>query len=100
MEPEQVPSIGRIVHFVLDSGNHAGEHRPAIIVKTWGDTPGSACQLQVFTDSDGSENSNDGPPNVLWKTSRSQGVGPGTWHWPEYVPPYVAPVTESATPTT
>ena len=34
--PEQVPSVGRIVHFVLpESSRYAGEHRPAVIVKVW-----------------------------------------------------------------
>jgi hypothetical protein len=87
---ERRPSVGDIVHFVLEEGPHAGEHRPALIVKVWGATPGSACQLQVFTDSDGGGLSNDQLPPVLLKTSRSQGAGPGTWHWPEAAEPVEA----------
>ncbi len=85
---EQQPSIGRIVHYVLDTGPDAGQHRPAIIVRTWGDLPTSPVQLQVFTDSDADETSNDQLPPVMWKTSRIQdasGLQPGTWHWPERV---------------
>lgn len=88
----QLPSIGRIVHYVLEGGPKAGEHRPAIIVKVWEDPPRptSACQLQVFMDGDGTPSMNDGAPNVVWLTSRLQGTGPGTWHWPEYVAPNFA----------
>lgn len=48
--PPQVPQIGQIVHYVLSSGEHAGEHRPAIVVRVFGDQPTSAVNLQVFTD--------------------------------------------------
>lgn len=86
-EKVQVPSIGRIVHYILESGHHQGEHRPAIIVKVWAESPEpqTACQLQVFTDS-----TNDGLPPVYWATSRQQGDKPGQWHWPEYVAPVEA----------
>lgn len=33
---EQVPSIGRVVHYVLEAGPHQGERRPALIVQVWG----------------------------------------------------------------
>lgn len=84
---EQVPSIGRVVHFVLDIGRSKGEHRPAIIVRIWDvdPKPESLCQLQVFTD-----DNNDGLPPVLWATSVHQDAetkAPRTWHWPEFVPP-------------
>jgi hypothetical protein len=85
---DQIPSIGRSVHFVLDSGPNKGEHRPAVIVKTWGDLPTSAVNLQVFTDSNPLETSNDCLPPVLWKTSVVQdptGKKPYSWHWPERV---------------
>ncbi len=93
---QQLPSIGRIVHYVLEDGPNAGEHRPAIIVKVWGPpdgqpTPTTACQLQVFTDSPGGEVYNDQLPPVLWKSSRSQGTGPGSWHWPEHVASVAVP---------
>ena len=82
----QKPSIGRIVHYVLPSGRNAGEHRPAIIVKIWGDQPGAAVQLQVFTDSDPAGSNNDMIPNPSWRTSVMEdpmAEKPGTWHWPE-----------------
>ena len=89
----QPPSIGRIVHYILESGPKAGEHRPAIIVNVWqtGEKPllGNAVQLQVFTDSSIEESFNDCLPPVMWKTSRSYAdpaeQAPGTWHWPDRV---------------
>lgn len=83
---EQVPSIGRVVHYVLPDGPHAGEHRPAFIVQVW---TGDYLNLVVFVDG-----TNDGPQLagcVLWATSVQQDQGdtpaPRTWHWPEFVPP-------------
>ena len=95
MEKTQVPSVGRVVHFILPSGPHRGEHRPAIIVKVWSDRPEphTACQLQVFTDC-----TNDGPEyasGLYWATSVQQAPEHehrfGTWHWPEHVPAIEAP---------
>lgn len=77
------PSIGRIVHFVypdkLDSDTQEKLERPGIIVRVWSDT---CVQLQVFTDG-----SNDGEPNVAWKTSvvYDEGKRGYSWHWPEFV---------------
>lgn len=90
----QVPSPGRIVHYVLSDGNYPGEHRPAIIVKVWGDEkgnpkPDSLVNLQVFTD-----NVNDyitahpGGSGLLWRTSVANDEDtkePGTYHFPERV---------------
>lgn len=76
---------GRIVHFVLDNG----EHRPAIVVKVWrvNDQPPSngCCNLQVFTVSDTEKKYNDVLPPVMWKTSVvfTEEPTPGTWHWIE-----------------
>jgi hypothetical protein len=89
------PSVGRIVHYVLEDGPNKGEHRWAprllqqawaIIVRVWTERPPFTLQLQVFTDSDGPDG-NDRLPNVVWKTSRVMGTEPGTWRWPEYAPP-------------
>ena len=84
---QQPPSIGRIVHYRLESGRNAGEYRPAIIVRVWTDpdgkvNPRSLVQLQVFTDG-----SNDDLPCPYWATSRQQGDQNGQWKWPEYVAP-------------
>jgi hypothetical protein len=82
----QKPSIGRIVHYVLDSGQSKGQHRPAMIVRVWSDT---CVQLTVFTDW-----SNDFGPDqhggggILWRPSVTldeTGEKPGTYHWPERV---------------
>ena len=66
--------IGAIVNFVMDEGRHAGEIRPAIIVKLWSPV---VVQLQVFTDG-----KNDETDNVIWKTSRHYSTQKqrGTWH--------------------
>ncbi len=95
---EQLPSVGRIVHYVLSEGRSAGDHRPAIIVRVWGEEqvaagtlPESALgtvQLQVFTDSSADGRFNDELPAVMWKTSvvhDDEGKAPNTWHWPEPV---------------
>jgi|SRR5579885_1572803 len=83
----RVPQIGDIVHYVLskDSRND-GEHRPAIIVRTWGNTPKSAVQLQVFTDSTNDfPHEHPGSAGIMWRTSVSydEHASPGTWHYPE-----------------
>ena len=81
---------GRIVHFVLGSG----ECRPAIVVKVWRVTgPGNiqdppengCCNLQVFCDCDPLEQWNDKLPPVMWETNivYSEEPTPGTWHWIE-----------------
>jgi hypothetical protein len=73
---------GRTVHYVLEDGPHAGEHRPAIIVKVWSKSIGSV-NLVVFMDG-----TNDGPDFggcIRWCTSvaPSEAMSPRTWHWIE-----------------
>jgi hypothetical protein len=86
--------IGRIVHYVLPDGSHRGEHRPAIVVRYWGETDPNdkvgMCNLQVFTDSDKDSTYNDNLPQVMWVTSAhfysndgERSAELGTWHWPE-----------------
>jgi hypothetical protein len=81
---------GRIVHYVLGSG----EHRPAIVVRVWrlntieGGVvpPQNGCSnLQVFTDSDAEGKYNDRLPPVMWATSAlfDAECKPFTWHWIE-----------------
>jgi hypothetical protein len=82
------PSVGRIVHLVLDGGPHKSEHRPAIITKIWPEYNGiQHVQLQVFTDG-----SNDGEAyrsGICWATSVHYADPsenkPYSWHWPERV---------------
>ncbi len=85
------PTIGRIVHYTLSKldadainatrqespahvGNHAHEGMvcPAMIVRTWGENPEAAVNLQVHTDGN----------HTHWVTSRAHGDGPGQWAWP------------------
>lgn len=89
----KVPTIGRIVHYTLSTidvarvdelraqrGNallnkvDAGQVYPMLIVRTWGDTPESSVNGQVFLDGD----------DTLWVTSRSAGEGPGHFAWPVF----------------
>lgn len=75
-------TAGRIVHFVLDSGRGKGEHRPAMVVRTWQQYSPDMVNLQVFTDQ-----TNDGEQTgTLWRTSihfDEDEKKPGTWHWIE-----------------
>jgi len=81
-----IPSIGRIVHYILPDGPSKGEHRPAIIVRVWGEpTEVSSVQLQVFADGCGTPGYNDGLPNVFCVTSVCQGTESGQWHEAEKV---------------
>lgn len=75
------PTVGRIVHYVLDEGPSYGQTRPAVIVRVWTDT---CVTLQVFTDAH-----NDGLPGCWLRPSKDyrepyEGVLPvgGTWFWP------------------
>lgn len=73
---------GCIVHYVLPDGSHAGEHRPAIVVKVWNQNQGYV-NLQVFVDG-----TNDYPTTyngTVWATSIpfSEDPQPRTWHWIE-----------------
>ena len=84
----QEPSIGRIVHYVLDKGPHAGAHRPAIIVAVANQYTVS---LQVFTDGHkGDMPRGDECPNVFWRSAcciDEETKRPGHWHWPEQAQP-------------
>jgi hypothetical protein len=74
----QLPSIGRIVHFVMPSGNH----RPAIVVNVTAEGS-SRPTLQIFTDS-----KNDHPRENIHQAhdvEYDEHGAFGTWHWPERV---------------
>jgi len=73
---------GRIVHYVMPDGRHPGEHRPAIIVKVWGQDNGCS-NLLVFTDFTNDYEKATDP--VVWKTSivYDADAKPATWHWIE-----------------
>lgn len=84
--PPRAPIVGEIVHYVLEEGRSVGEDRPAIIVRIWDPVNNPwYVNLQVITD-----DSNDGLPAVVWKTSRihSHKHELGTWHFPEEQHPH------------
>jgi hypothetical protein len=59
------PTVGQIVHYVLEDGLNKGKHRPAIVVNDWHGS--TRINLQVFTDG-----SNDGQlykSGLYWATS-------------------------------
>jgi hypothetical protein len=69
---EQVASIGRVVHFVYGDTHYAA----LITGPNWHD--GGEQSLIIF------------PPQSapFWDVAPfSVECSPGTWHWPEYVPP-------------
>lgn len=72
---------GRIVHYVLPDGRNPGEHRPAIVVKVWPSSNGSA-NLMVFVDGTNDYADYSG---AVWATSVpfSEEPQPRTWHWIE-----------------
>lgn len=77
--------IGDIVHFVLDDGPSAGQHRPALVVHVWSD---DLLQLQVFPDSDAAGTFNDKLPVPYWRTSVKldrSAEEHGTWHPKELI---------------
>lgn len=81
---------GRIVHYVLTSEHrHAGEHRPAMVVKVWGSPPSEPYPIQLCVFLDGSNDSLIGESNApltAWKTSvvfDPSGQKHGSWHWIE-----------------
>lgn len=93
MAQQQVPSIGRIVHYILPAGPKKGEHRAAIVVRVWSD---ECVNLRVFLDGS-NDYAHEHLPHYntvlsgdLWVTSANHAGGEkhefGTWHWPEYVP--------------
>lgn len=78
---EQVPSVGRVVHFV-----HGDQHVPALIIdpaftiahpEAVGGGESVTQALAVFTISDG---------HFTTTADLDPDGAPGTWHWPEFVP--------------
>jgi hypothetical protein len=77
----QKPSIGRIVHFILNdyitagfitNGQVQGERVAAIVTRVWSDT---CVNLRLILDGDA----------VPLVTSVVQGTEPGQWEWPARV---------------
>jgi hypothetical protein len=93
LEKIQQPSLGRIVHYVLDGrGREPGGHRAAMITYVHGlagdaGKGGLSCvDLFVFksasADAGGSGTPGFGAPAVRYSAEPVE----NTWHWPEYVP--------------
>lgn len=80
----QLPTIGRIVHAVIQDGAGTRITRPAIIVKVL--DPHTAINVQVFCDGDGRGGDGDGLSNCRWQTALTHDEtalpAVGTWHWP------------------
>lgn len=76
-KPQQVPSVGRVVHFV-----YGGQHVPAIITDPAFVVPEGATEfvgqaMTVFPV--------NAPPFTTVAAYDEAATG-GSWHWPEYVP--------------
>ena len=72
------PTIGRIVHAVIKTAHGEIVTRPAIITRTWGESP--CVQATVFPDS-----VNDGLGDTVGKSSLQfdeTGKQENSWHWP------------------
>lgn len=75
--------IGRVVHYVLNSGIHVGEHRMALVSGVV-DKEVGIINVQVVSDGPG-----DGHPlypcGLTWMghIRHDDDALPGTWHWPE-----------------
>ena|SRR5947209_7175545 len=84
---DRVPKRRDIVDFVLSEGNHAGEKRPAIILKVWGDKPDSLVNLQVLTDGvNDFITAHPAAAGTWWRTSVERddsGTGLGTYNFGE-----------------
>ena len=81
------PSVGRIVHFVRNNG----EHRAALIVRDW-EEPSGSVNLYVFLDGGNDRRERGeatfGIHGIEWATSVNFDDAtkkPYTWHWPERV---------------
>ena len=71
---EQVPSVGRVVHFVARNGVHV----PADICGVFEDNGTVALFIKDHTLGE-----TRFEPGVSFDATGQQ---PGSWHWPEYVP--------------
>lgn len=90
--PRQVPSVGRMVHYVLEAGPNQGEHRAATVVRVFPDPdgiigPDAAIVVHVHVDSPGDFYQHQGPEPLIVQRHPAYdgGCNPGTWHWPEHV---------------
>ncbi len=91
--PAQLPTIGRIVHYTLPDGRHAGEVRAAMVTNVFPGAADGACNGTVFLDEANDEGSKrffssakyDDPavmPERVSAGGGAPGYQAGTWHWP------------------
>jgi hypothetical protein len=90
---ERAATVGRTLLYTYSGKEHehmkpetAGQQRPAVIVRTWGSTPGSVVNVQVFTDGcNDVEGGGPGADGSLRLTSLGIAAEPtaGYLHWPE-----------------
>jgi hypothetical protein len=74
---EQVPSVGRVVHYVSASG----ACRPALIIDARDHTDDGTIDLYVM------QYSAEGGAKQAIQVKHDEGYKDHfTWHWPEYVP--------------
>jgi len=83
MPEPAVPSLGRIVHYVLPSGDNKGGHRAAMITGLDGD----AVNLTVYADqpNDRPEGIGDSYSFRAVSVPFDESARFGSWHWPERV---------------
>jgi len=92
MAKDDLPTIGRIVHYVLDRGRAVGRCRPALVVNVMDDAS-PIVNLVVLLDGPNDIGAKDvhptpdDPAPVVMRVgsvhSDNAGRSPGSWHWPE-----------------
>lgn len=102
---DRAATVGRTLLYTYTGEEHehmAGRaicsERPAVIVRAWGDTPGSAYNIQVLTDCGNDvEGGGPGADGTLWLQSIQIAAEPtpGYLHWPELT---AAPKTKALPP--
>lgn len=77
-----VPTVGRIVLYTLPRGSHAGETRPAQVVRVNGEGEGQTCNLSVQLD--GPNDRDIGDCSWVGSARYDQKGAFGTWRWMDY----------------
>lgn len=77
----ELPTAGRIVHYVLPGGPSKGKHRPGMVV----DASEQIADLQVSVAPGDRGNWQPGRAGetLFCRASYSEKPRLGTWHWPE-----------------
>ncbi len=86
---QQQASVGRVIHYVLKEGRSAGQHRPGIIVNTFGQADAQIVNARIFLDwSNDADNefARDLEGHAFSAPRDDEGKELGSWHFPEFVP--------------